>query len=223
MTGPEATFMSASFKSWFKARRRRLQSRLLPALGYWPLWAICATLRLRVVDPSGQVAAWQAGGGGPQVLVFWHDQLFAMPWLYRKLRLRRPASVMISRNLSGEVIASIAKRFGVDAARGSPSKGGREACRELVQVLESGGLAGITPDGSRGPRHVLKPGVFVLAKAAKAQVVLLRIAYGWKVCLPTWDRFQVPLPFSAVRVEVLPPVAWDDPALEAKVAAALGE
>lgn len=213
--------MASSFKDWFKARRRQFQRRLLPVLGYWPLRLLCSTLRLRVTDPSGQQAAWQIAGGPPQVLVFWHDQLFAMPWVYQTLRMRQPAAVMISRNISGEVIAGIAARFGLGAARGSPSRGGREACRELVQVLEAGGLAGITPDGSRGPRHVLKPGVFVLARAGKAQVVPMRVTYGWRVCLPTWDKFQIPLPFSAIHVEVATPVAWNDPALEEKVKAAL--
>ncbi len=213
--------MSMTFKQAFKQRRRQFQKWLLPALGYPPLWLLCATLRLRVTDPAGVLKGWQQPAGAPQILVFWHDELFAMPWLYRKAGFKRPASVMISRNLSGEVIAVIAKKFGIDAARGSPSKGGREACRELVEVLGKGELAGITPDGSRGPRHRLKSGVFLLAKTAKADVVPMRMSHQWRICLPTWDRFQVPLPFSRVSVSILPPIAWDDPQLEAKLKAVM--
>lgn len=210
-----------SFKQTYKQYKRKFTRWLLPALGYPVLWLMCATQRLKLEDSADVARGWQAPSGAPQILVFWHDELFVMPWIYGKLRFARRASVMISKNLSGEVIAVIAKKFGVDSARGSPSKGGKEACRELVEVLRRGELAGITPDGSRGPRHVLKSGVFVLARSAKADVVPMRITHRWRVCLPTWDRFQIPLPFSTVSLSILPPIAWDDPALEEKLAAAL--
>jgi len=211
-----------SFKHTLKRHRHRFQRWFFPAVGYWALRLLGATQRVRVEDPCGILAAWQAGGGGPQVQVFWHDELLMMPWLYQRVRFTRRTSAMISQNFCGDVIAGICAKFGVGAARGSPSRGGKEAVRDLANEVIGGNMVGITPDGSRGPRHQIKPGVFMIARRAKAELVPIRISHRWKVCLPTWDRFQIPLPFSTVTLTFLPTLAWNDPQLSEKLCATLG-
>jgi len=72
--------------------------------------------------------------------------------------------------------------------------------RLLVRKLKSGHDIGITPDGSRGPCYVAKPGGILVGKISKAPLLLLTFEYGPSIKLKSWDRFVIPLPFSQVEV-----------------------
>ena len=71
--------------------------------------------------------------------------------------------------------------------------------------------------------HTVKPGLVSLAEKSGAPVVPIRVTYGWKVRARSWDRFQVPLPFSRMRVVLGKPVTWEPDGAEARIRAALGE
>ena len=117
--------------------------------------------------------------------------------------------MMVSRSRDGEFITRIMNRFGIDGARGSSSRGGSDALRELLRELERPQARdiGITPDGPRGPRVKVQDGVLALAANTGRAINPITLQYSrcWK--LGSWDGFQIPWPGSVCRVIVGPAVA----------------
>ena len=103
------------------------------------------------------------------ILAFWHEQQLMIPIGYRG----REANVLISQHQDGEIIARIVSRFGHRAVRGSSTRGGALALRELIRLGRSGADLVVTPDGPKGPRQVAKLGVVQLAKATGLPIVPL--------------------------------------------------
>ena len=147
---------------------------LLPPIGAWLIRMIGRTLRLDV-QKSGE--AFETVRGQRSVIVaFWHDQQLMMPLFYHG----PGASVLISRHRDGELIARIASRFGLEAVRGSTSRGGAVALRRLVELGRSARDLIVTPDGPRGPRHTAQRGAVYLAKATGLPIVPVAVAYSKK-------------------------------------------
>lgn len=199
-------------------RADRLIRWWVPRLAEVFIRALGATLRVSIRDEGGYLR-----NQTPCVAVFWHNRLLMMPWMYGKMGIRLPLSVMISRSKDGQIITEVAARFGVGALRGSSSRGATEAVREGAQALQRKGLVGITPDGPRGPRYTIKPGMAHLARVAGVPVVPVTVHYGWKWQAKSWDGFQIPLPFSRAEWVVAAPISPQTSDLETQVKAALGE
>ena len=101
------------------------------------------------------------------ILAFWHAQQLMMPLAIPGLE----AHVLISQHRDGELIRRIVARFGLDAVRGSSTRGGAEAFRQLIRLGRSGGNLVLTPDGPKGPRQVAKVGVVQLARATGLPII----------------------------------------------------
>ena len=84
--------------------------------------------------------------------------------------------------------------------RGSSSRGGIGAFRKVVRLLKEGWDTGITPDGPRGPRCRVQPGVIELARVSGAPILPVTFAARYRFVFNSWDRFVLPLPFSPVVV-----------------------
>jgi lysophospholipid acyltransferase (LPLAT)-like uncharacterized protein len=151
-----------------------------------------ATVRLRH-QGDGEMRRLEREGG-PFIVAFWHRHLLLMPYCYRRGKI----AILISRHRDGELIARTMERFGFTATRGSSTRGGAAALRELLRRVAAGWDLGFTPDGPRGPAGVVKPGV--VQAAAIAGVPIQPVALGASRCrrLASWDRFVVPLPGSTV-------------------------
>ena len=126
------------------------------------------------------------------VLAFWHSQQLMIPIGYRG----RGSHVLISRHGDGEIIARIIAKFGHEAVRGSSTRGGAGALRALIKLGRSGRDVVVTPDGPKGPPHVVKLGVIQLAKATGLPIVPLAFACSKKNSLRagivTWSRIHSP-------------------------------
>jgi lysophospholipid acyltransferase (LPLAT)-like uncharacterized protein len=158
------------------------------------LWV--RTLR---ITASSETEKHLSRAEGPTLFVLWHNRLFVVAEIARTYRRGRPLHALISTSKDGAWLTEFFATVGLSAVRGSSSKGGREAARELVQVLKEGGDGGITPDGPRGPCYVAKPGALIVARRSGATVVLLGVAYASAWRLRSWDKFYLPLPFSRVH------------------------
>lgn len=179
----------------------RFADRLLADAGNALVTAIGRTLRVEEVG-RGHLDAARAGAR-PVLLVFWHSRL-----LYICHRLAPVGLVMmVSRSRDGDIIARVAAHHGIDAVRGSTSRGGGGAARALARVMkERGVVGGITPDGPRGPRRVLQPGAILVARLARAVIVPVAIGFARKKVFASWDRFQLPPPFARARLVFGEPV-----------------
>ncbi len=122
------------------------------------------------------------------IIAFWHARQLMMPLTYRG----QEAHILISQHQDGEIIARIVERFGFRAVRGSSTRGGVEALRELIRLGRSGVDLVVTPDGPKGPREVAKMGVIQLARASGLPIVPLAFACSKKNSSPagTVSRYR---------------------------------
>jgi len=111
-------------------------------------------------------------------------------------------TVLTSPSKDGEILAQFVGAFGMGSVRGSSSRRGSQALRELVRLVQSGGDIAITPDGPRGPRYSLGPGVVLLAQTTGVPIVPAHASFTRCVRMKTWDGFIIPLPFSSISVTV---------------------
>ena len=149
-------------------------------------------LTLRIRETGRTDLGPNARQDEPPLWSLWHETILMSVWHHRD----QGVSVMISASRDGELISRVAKFFGYIPIRGSSSRGGKEAAQEMVEALRSGNRCAITPDGPRGPRRELKPGVVNLARLTGRAVVPFAFAaeHCWR--LKSWDRFIIPKPFS---------------------------
>ena len=112
---------------------------------------------------------------------------------------------MISRSRDGEIISRILRHFRIEAARGSSSKKGNLAAREVIRkVTEEGCDVALTPDGPRGPRYRVQPGIVQIAQLTGRPILPVSYEFGWRKELRSWDRMPVPYPFSRCRIVLKP-------------------
>ncbi len=161
--------------------------------------AIGVTLRFSVIEDKAGITDGSLGGTA-KIWAFWHDRVFTMPLVYERYFSERQGAVLTSPSGDGELIARVLARFGVGAIRGSSSRRGAQALRELTGLIKFGGDVVVTPDGPRGPRHVLQPGLLKLAQLTSTQIIPIRLEYSAAWHLKSWDRFAIPRPFSSVSI-----------------------
>lgn len=163
---------------------------------------VFCTIRLRVTDHSGFL---KNPPDGPRILVFWHNRIPAITIAFlRHYPARHPSrkgvSVLTSPSKDGDILAGVMANLGMGSVRGSSSRRGSTAIRELTSLLESGTDLAITPDGPRGPKYSLGPGAVFLSQKTGIPIILLHARYYSAIRLKTWDNFAIPLPFSRVDV-----------------------
>lgn len=163
---------------------------LLPLLGAAFIRTLHATLRVRHVDVEHIEAFNRAKAR--YILAFWHEHLLLM----LHSRYARPISVIISQSKDGEIIARVFDYYDVESARGSSTRGGGAALRELIRVARDGYNLAFTPDGPKGPRRVLKDGAIYAAQATGLPIIPVAFMSSKPKRLRSWDRMVVPKPFS---------------------------
>lgn len=182
--------------SWIK----RAQVAAIAGAGYPLVNALGHTLRWRVEGLEHHDAI-HASGRQP-VMAFWHGRILPATFYFR----RRGIVVITSENFDGEWIARIIESFGYGTARGSTTRGGRKAIRQLVRDMKRGQPAGITLDGPRGPARVAQPGAAWLAMATGNPVLPFHLEASAHWTLRSWDRTQIPRPFSTVALAMGEPI-----------------
>ena len=199
---------------WQLSRIKRLQIAAIAGLGYPLISALGRTLRWRV-EGLHHYEAIVASGHQP-VMAFWHGRILPATYYFR----RRGIVVITSENFDGEWIARIIERFGYGTARGSTTRGGRKAMVQLVRAMKAGRPAGFTLDGPRGPARVAQPGAVWLAGATGNPLLPFHLEAARCWTLGSWDRTQIPKPFSDVSLVVGEPIAVSPDPTEEELEAA---
>lgn len=144
-----------------------LKLTVLPPIGAWLIRALGRTMRIQTEGAEQVDMLYRQGQR--LIIAFWHGRQLMMPLAYRGTG----AHILISQHQDGELIHRIVSRFGFRSVRGSTTRGGAAALRELIRLGRSGSDLVITPDGPRGPRQVAQLGVVQLAKATGLPIVPL--------------------------------------------------
>ena len=171
--------------------------RLAPGLAAFAVRLLGVTLRLTILGLEALLPAWRERR--PLIYALWHGRLLMVPWVSARLaptRGPRTIRVLASRSRDGELIARFAHRFGLETVRGSSSRGGATALRALAAALRAGDDVVVAPDGPRGPRHRVQPGLVALAAMTGAPIVPLAFGARPARTLDTWDAFLVPAPVA---------------------------
>ena len=174
---------------------------LIRLLGFASAWLIKgwhSTLRMRV-DSAASGGLPLHPRRGRCIYAFWHENMFVAT------RFGAKTNVLISQHADGDLSAQITRHMKMGAVRGSSRRGGSGALLELLRLDKARHIA-ITPDGPRGPRRRLQPGVVFLASRTGLPIVLVGVGYekAWRA--RSWDRFAVPYPFSLTTCVTTAPI-----------------
>ncbi len=183
--------MAAS--DWQTSRLKRLQVRLIAGVGAPLIRLLGSTWRWRVEGAAHHEAA--TGEGSHAIHAFWHGRILPGTVYFKD----RGIVVITSQNFDGEWIARIIQKFGYGTARGSSSRGARQALLQLVRDVKSHGAA-FPLDGPRGPARVAQPGAVWLSKVSASPVLPFHLEAASHWSLRSWDRTQIPKPFTTIAV-----------------------
>jgi len=178
----------------------RIKAALIAAIASPLVGALCRTYRW-TVEGAEHYDAVVASGRQP-ILALWHGRILPGLHYFRG----RGIVVITSQNFDGEWIARILHRFGFGTARGSTSRGGARALVQLRRELAAGRPAAFTVDGPRGPARVVQPGVTFLAAVTGHPILPYHIEADRHWTLRSWDRTQIPKPFSRVALVIGSPM-----------------
>ncbi len=161
---------------------------------------------MRVLAWSWRVRLYAPGMTGPPdeaLVAFLHGDMLMPAVAYRDL----PAAVIVSEHGDGELITQVMQRLGKHRAiRGSSSRGGSRALLQMMRG-RTDLIWAVTPDGPRGPRGSVHPGVLMLASKSGRKILPLGFAVSRAARMRSWDRFVVPLPFARVVCVGGPPLS----------------
>ena len=185
------------------------REKILAAIAATLARLLFRTLRLEVTDRSGFLTQPPKE---PIIMTFWHNRIPAIAvGFLRKYnrRLRKGVVVLTSPSKDGDILSGVMGHLGMHSVRGSSSRRGSTALRELSAKLEAGYDLAITPDGPRGPKYSLGPGVVFLAQKTGVSILPLHARYHHAWHLKTWDSFAIPCPFSKVSITMDPYITID--------------
>lgn len=194
--------------------KQRLTIHLADIAFFSLIKAIGMTLRYEIDGEHHREAIISAGN--QPIYTLWHDRIFAGTYFLRDLGI----VVLTSKSFDGEYIARFLTRFGFGTVRGSSSRGGVRGLVEMIRLMEGGLPMAFTVDGPRGPRYEAKSGPVLLAKKTGNPILpfIVECKSFWQ--LKSWDRLQIPKPFSRACVffseSIFIPEDADDAAIESK-------
>lgn len=185
----------------FRRFRRRVGGWLLTLLAPLLVRMLAFTWRIqRTGDPGFALLR----STQPWIVAMWHGRMLTlMPMRWHK---SRSIGVLVSPSDDGEIAQKALRSFRYRIVRGSLSRGGARALREMHELLAQNGQLVVTPDGPRGPRHTINVGIAWLARATSAPILPVGVAVDRAWRLRSWDRFTIPKPFARIRVHYGDPV-----------------
>lgn len=185
----------------FRSRLANFPKRLLSRLGTLAFEAVQRSTDLRIAYYDPTVDPARAEYREHCIFVFWHENLAILlpQWP------RCPVTMLVSRHRDAHWLTYSADLWGFNVVRGSTTRGGADALRQLRKISHLSSIA-ITPDGPRGPRRQMAAGALFLASRLQMPLVPVGVGYDRPYRLDTWDQFALPRPFSRARVVFGPKV-----------------
>lgn len=180
--------------------------RLAAWLIFTSIRAVALTLRYDWPEGSRRFTGPPTGQA---IYCVWHNRLALCMIAYRQAQQVNGTpgmAAMVSASKDGGLLAAVLECFRVEPVRGSSSRRGSQALLELTTWAERGYDLAITPDGPRGPRYIVQEGVMSLAQVTGLPIMAFSYKLRWKISVKSWDRFQIPVPFSRCHMEFAAPL-----------------
>ena len=212
MSDPPPELRNTLYRKVTRGNRRLTRGRLLlyrvAVVIAWYLvrffWATC-----RVQATPGLERARAAVRESRSVIpVYWHQHmLFGVRALLDMRDDGLRIGFLISPSVDGTAPALLVSRIGGHVIRGSSTHTGARALRDYYETIVKQEISpALTPDGPKGPLHEFKPGAVMLAQLTGKPILPVSVAASHAFRFPTWDRFELPLPFSRVAIAYGEPV-----------------
>ena len=179
-----------------------MKAKIISILAYILLRLIYKTINWKIIYKT----SLQDIDAAPRIIVFWHGKQLPLAPFFKTQKVSRPFYMLISKHRDGQLISNAVKYFGIKTVAGSSSKGGVHAAKELIDKLNEGCHVAITPDGPRGPRLVAKEGAQRIAENTGFKIVPVSWNINRKWVFGSWDKMELPKPFSKGTIIVGEPV-----------------
>ena len=140
------------------------------------------------------------------VSAFWHGSMIIGWYIHRNENV----ASLVSQSKDGDVLAATLNKWNFHVVRGSSSTGGHDALYMMIDLIRENYSLTITPDGPRGPIYKMKAGAVITAKKTNVPLFLVGIGIKKKIVLKSWDKFEVPLPFTKVVIIYSEPIVIED-------------
>ena len=173
--------------------KRLLKFQIFSDIGLLIVKILSSTYTVKIIGPEIEKKVIKKKQ--VPIYVSWHQRFFPGITLFAS---RKPITIMISQSRDGELISKIVNRLGWRPVRGSSSRGGRDALREIKTLIHKGYRVGHIVDGPRGPLGVVKPGLLLIAQFSGMPIIPTITSAERKWVFNSWDRFIIPKPFSRV-------------------------
>lgn len=195
--------------------RKRFKQWLLTRLAPWPgavfvklLWKTLGVTYIRREVPKSL-----HDFGKPYIMAFWHGTLLMMIYGYVGDRL----TFLVSWHRDGELVTRVMGHFGIQATRGSSTRGGAKALQQILRKIREGYDVAFTPDGPKGPARKAQLGIVQAARLAGVPIVPVGFAAARCKRLKSWDAFAIPWPFTRIAFCYGEPVTVPKSATEAEL------
>jgi lysophospholipid acyltransferase (LPLAT)-like uncharacterized protein len=188
-----------------------LKARLISSLGGGLITGLMRTTRFEI--ENGVIHEEWLRPRRAAMYLLWHGRLLPCSYHHRNHGL----ATLISLHRDGDYISGVVEKWGFQVLRGSSSRGGTKALRQMVRLLRGGTPIAVTPDGPRGPRQEMKLGPLLAAQMAGVPVIPVSAGTDRAWWFEGWDRFMVPKPFSRIRLKYGEPVRIPPDADQAEV------
>ncbi len=162
--------------------------RIIIRIGLYLLYFISLTWRVRVLGTIDHK---------PKVLAFWHGKMLPVWFYFRKYKNK---AGVVSNSKDGQVLSDYLKILRFKLIRGSSSKGGKQVIERAILHAKDSTIL-ITPDGPRGPNEKMKIGAVLISHRGKVPLQLCSVDIRWSIKLNSWDKFEIPLPFSPITLK----------------------
>lgn len=180
--------------------KQRLVIRLAGFVFYWLIRFIGATMRFEATGIENFQVIVDAGK--LPIYTFWHDRIVAGTYYFR----HRGIVVLSSTSYDSEYTNRCIQRFGYGAIKGSSTRGGTRAMVSMIRMMKAGHPMAFAVDGPKGPRYVVKPGPLLLAKKTGNPIMPFVVECKKFWTIKSWDRLQIPKPFTTANVIIEPPI-----------------
>ena len=179
--------------------------RLVGILGGALVRAIDATWRTESSSPQNAEQGFRTGSS-PAIAAFWHRQILGMLGHFQNSRVAVP----VSQHRDGEYVAQVMQHVGIATVRGSSTTGGTRLLRDMMAMVEAGYSPVLTPDGPRGPKFSVQPGIWMLARRTGMPVYPIGVAVRDAWTAGSWDEFVIPKPFTRIVIRLGEPLRVGD-------------
>lgn len=188
-------------------RTTRLWMTLVAPLLRWVARALLASCRIERVDGDAHLATLLEADQA-MLPCCWHQRLSVSVGYLLRARTRglRPG-FLVSPSHDGELVARVVAGMGATILRGSATRTGARALRQMYGCIREGVSPVIHPDGPHGPAGRVKTGTIMLAQMTRAPLLPMAFSADRYWQLGSWDRVMIPKPFARVAVTIGAPLS----------------